>query len=202
MDLYESNKLASGNGAGLLTDKDIEGSPYLDEEFKIGSIYTAQKLKYVEILLRYNIYNDNLEFKTPSGEIQALANTGVVEIAIIGNNQFVSLSYVEANKFKKGFLVVIEEGRASLYSKPIVAFKEAAQPAAYKQPEPAKFIRKSDEYYLRIATEPAVSIKSKKDLIDALPDNQKAIEDFINKNKIKIGKPEGLKEVVRYYNSL
>lgn len=202
MDLYESNKLVSKNGAGLLTDKDIDGSPYLDEEFQTGSIYTTQKLQYVDIQLRYNIYNDNIEFKTPSGEIQALANPDVVEIAVFGNNQFVYSSYVEANKFKKGFLVVIEEGKASLFSKPVVAFKEATQPAAYKQPEPAKFVKKADEYYLRIGNEPAVSIKGKKDLIAVFPDNQKAIEDFIDKNKIKIGKPEGLKEVVRYYNSL
>ncbi|MGE0021269.1 MAG: hypothetical protein AB7S72_16465 [Draconibacterium sp.] len=202
MDLYESNKLVSGNGAGLLTDKDIEGSPYADEEFQMGSIYTTQKLQYVDIQLRYNIYNDNIEFKTPSGEIQTLANPEVVEIAVFGKNQFVYSSYVHSNKVKKGFLVVIEEGKASLFSKPVVAFKEATQPAAYKQPEPAKFVKKADEYYLRIGTEPAVSIKGKKDLIAVFPDNQKAIEDFIDKNKIKIGKPEGLKEVVRYYNSL
>ncbi|HCE58565.1 MAG TPA: hypothetical protein DER09_12240 [Prolixibacteraceae bacterium] len=202
MDLYESNKLVSGNGAGLLTDKDIEGSPFLDEEFKTGSIYTTQKLQYADIQLRYNIYNDNIEFKTPAGEIQALASPDVVEIALIGNNQFVYSSYVHTNKIKKGFLVVMEVGKASLYSKPVVTFKEATQPAAYKQPEPAKFIRKSDEFYVRIGTEPAVFIEGKKDLIAAFPDNQKAIEDYINKNKIKIGKPEGLKKVVNYYNSL
>lgn len=202
MDLYETNKLVSGNGAGLLTDKDIEGSPYLDEKFQIGTIYTVQKLQYVDIQLRFNIYNDNIEFKTPSGEIQALADPDLVEIALIGKNQFVYSSYIEANKLKKGFLIMIEEGKASLYSKPVVAFKEATQPAAYKQPEPAKFVKKADEYYLRIGTEPAVSIKGKKDLIDTFPVNQKAIDDFIDKNKIKFSKPEGLKEVVHYYNSL
>lgn len=202
MDLYETNKLASGNNANILTEDDIEGSPYLNDEFVSGAIYTVQKIQYVEILLRYNIYNDNLEFKTPANEVQSLATPEIVETAFLGDNQFVYSPFLAANKTKNGFLILLEEGKASLFSKPVVAFKEATEPAAYKPAEPAKFVRKANEYFVRIGKEPAKPVSGKKELIAAFPDNQEKMEKYIEKNKIKTNKPEDLIEVVRYYNSL
>jgi hypothetical protein len=202
MDLYETNKLARGKEAYVLTEKEIEGSPYLNDEFSTGTIFTVQNIQYVEILLRYNIYNDNLEFKTPSNEVLSLANPEIVENAVFGGNQLVYSTFVQANKTNKGFLILLEKGKVSLFSKPVVIFKEATEPAAIKPTEPAKFVRKANEYFVKIGTESAKSISGKKELITAFPDNQEKIEKYIDKNKIKANKPEDLIEVVRYYNSL
>jgi hypothetical protein len=202
MDFYQTNKFVSGEWKNVLTEKNIKGSPYLNDEFETGSIFTVQRQQYVGIPLRYNIYNDDLEFKTPANEVQALATPEIVEKAVFGSNQLVYLPYSQANKTKKGFFLVLEEGKASLYTKPGVLFQRPTEPGAYKEAEPAKFVKRADEYYIRIGTEQAILIKSKKDLIAAFPDNQEKIESFIDKNKTKANKPESLKEVVRYYNSL
>ncbi len=202
IDLFNSNQSASGNLNKVLTEADIKGSPFLNDEFVEGSIYTVQKIQYIEVPLRYNIYNDNLEFKTPTDEIQALATPEIVERAVLGETQMTYLPYLQANKTKKGFFIILEEGKISLYAKPEIGYKPATEPAAYKEPEPPKFIKKSDEYYLRVGTGEAQLISNKKDLIAAFPDNQDKIESFISKNKIKTNKPESLTEVVRYYNSL
>jgi hypothetical protein len=202
MDLYESNRLASGKIKNTLTEKDIEGSPYLNDEFENGSIYTIQKIQYADIPLRYNIFNDDLEFKTPTDEVQALATPEIVEKAFFGNKLMVYSPYLQGNKTKKGFFIILVEGKASLYAKPNVIFKEATEAAAYKEPEPARFVKKSDDYYIRIGTSQAQIIGGKKELIATFPDNQDKIESFISKNKIKINKPESLKELFDYYNSL
>jgi len=202
MEFYKSNKFLGGEWKNVLTEKDIKGSPYLNDEFVNGSIFTVQKLKYVDIPLRYNIYNDDLEFKTPANEVQALATPEIVEKAVFGKTQLVYLPYLHANKTKKGFFVVLEEGKASLYTKPDVLFKESTKPGAFKEAEPPTFVKRANEYYIRIGTEQAILIKSKKDLVTAFPDNLEKIESFIDKNKIKTNKSESLKEVVAYYNSL
>ena len=202
IDLFNSNQSASGNLHKVLTEKDIKGSPFLNDEFVEGSIYTVQKIQYIEVPLRYNIYNDNLEFKTPTEEIQELATPEIVERAVLGEIQMTYSPYLYANKTKKGFFIILEEGKISLYAKPEITYKPATEPAAYKEPEPPKFIKKSDEYYLRVGTGEAKLISNKKDLIAAFADNQDKIESFISKNKIKTNKPEDLKEVVKYYNSL
>lgn len=202
IDFYKANKFITGSGKGELTEKDIKGSPYLNDEFVEGSIYTVQRLKYSNIPLRYNIYNNDLEFKTPNGEVQALATPEIVEKAEFGDYNLVYSPYSQTNKTKKGFFLVLEQGKASLYAKPGILFQEPTEPAAYKEAEPAKFVRKADEYYIRIGAEQAILINNKKDLIAAFPDNQDKIESFVNKNKIKTNKPESLKEVVKYYNSI
>jgi hypothetical protein len=202
MDFYNVNKFVGGEFKNVLNEDEIDGSPYLNREFEKGSIYTVQRQQYNEIPLRYNIYNDNLEFKTPDNEIMALAAPEIVEKAVLGNNVLTFSPYLVANKTKTGFFLILEEGKASLFAKPAVAFQNATEPAAYKDAEPARFVKKADEYYIRIGSEQAVIISSKKDLIAAFPDNRDKIESFISKNKIKTNKPEGLKEVVKYYNSI
>jgi hypothetical protein len=202
MDFYHANKFIGGEWKNSLTEDQIAGSPYLNKEFEKGTVYTIQRQQYNEIPLRYNIYNDNLEFKTPDNEIMALSAPEIVEKAVLGNNILTYSPYLMANKTKNGFFLILEEGKASLYAKPAVAFQNATEPAAYKDAEPAKFVKKADEYYIRIGAEQAVIISSKKDLIAAFPDNRDKIESFISKNKIKTNKPEGLKEVVMYYNTI
>ncbi len=202
IDLFNSNQSASGKLNRVLTEADINGSPYLNDEFVEGSVYTVQKIQYVEVPLRYNIYNDNLEFKTPNGEIQALATPEIVERAVLGETQMTYLPYLQANKIKKGFFIILEEGKISLYAKPEITYKPATEPAAYKEPEPPKFVKNEDKYYLRVGTGEAQLISNKKDFIAAFPNNQDKITNYISKNKIKTNKPESLTEVVRYYNSL
>lgn len=202
MDFYKANKFIGGEWKNVISEEQIAGSPYLNKEFENGSVYTVQRQQYNEIPLRYNIYNDNLEFKTPDNEIMALAAPEIVEKAVVGSTILTYSPYLLANKTKKGFFLILEEGKASLYAKSAVVFQNATEPAAYKDAEPAKFIKKPDEYYIRIGSEQAVPINSKKDLIAAFPDNRDKIESFINKNKTKTNKPESLKEVVKYYNSL
>jgi len=202
IDFYRTNKFITDSGKNQLAMKQVKGSPYLNDEFVNGSIYTVQRIHYPDIPLRYNIYNDELEFKTPANEIQALATPEIVEKAILGNTHLVYSAYSNSNKIKKGYFVVLEEGKAMLYAKPGVIFKEATEPAAYKEAEPPKFEKKADDYYIRIGTGPAQMISNKKELLAIFSDNKDKIESYIDKNKVKTNKSESLKELVKYYNSL
>jgi hypothetical protein len=201
IDFYKQNKFISGSNKPL-TESQIKGSPYLNDDFFPGSIYTTQKQHFTDIPLRYNIYNDDLEFKTPAGQVQALATPEIVEKAVFGSTELVYSPYLLGDKTKKGFFVVLKEGKASLYLKPGVLFREGTAPGAYKDPEPPKFVKKSDDYYIRFETGNAILIGNKKDLIATFPDNQDKIESFISKHKIKTNKPDDLKELIHYYNSL
>lgn len=202
MDLYNSNKMIDGAWRNVITEDQIQGSPYLSKEFVEGTIYTTQHIKYDSVMLRYHIYNDELQFKNPEGEIMAIAQPEIVEKAVFDKNELVYLPYDFGGKTKSGFFLLVEQGKAWFLVKPQVGLQEATLPAAYKDAEPAKFISKADEFYIRIENESAVLIHSKKDLIAAFPNNQDKIEDFISKNKIKTNKKDGIAEVVRYYNSL
>ena len=67
-----------------LSEVDIEGTPYLDDEFIKGTVYTTSKQKIIDIPVRYNIYNDNLEFKSPEAKILAVSKPETLELIDFG----------------------------------------------------------------------------------------------------------------------
>jgi hypothetical protein len=79
---------------------------------------------------------------------------------------------------------------------------DPVEPAAYSEAQPAKFTRKPDAYYIRIGMEQAKLVSNKKELLAAFPDHSKEIATFVKKNKVKTTKPERLRKLVQYYNSL
>ena len=58
---------------GIPANSDIEGSPFLNEEFIRGEIVMNDTLFYREIPLRYNMYNDVMEFQNASGQVLELS---------------------------------------------------------------------------------------------------------------------------------
>ena len=202
MDFFQSSKTSTADWKLAFTKSDIKGSPFLNDDFVQGTVYTTSKTKYVGLPLRYNAYNDQLEFKTSDGQLQTMSQPETVEKIEFGEYNMVYIPYFNAKKIHHGYFIVLEEGKASLYLKSEVIFKEAEKPAAYHEAEPASFIKKPDCYYIRIGLEQAKKVDNKKELIAVFPDHNNEIEAFIKKNKIKASKPDSIIKVVKYYNSL
>jgi len=202
MEFFYFNKMQRGDIGSSLGLEDIEGSPYLNDDFINGSVFTKSKTEFVGVPLRYNIFNDNIEFKTEDGTVMAVAGPETIEKIEFGDHKMMYLPYGNINKPRKGYFIVIEEGKASLLSRPRMAFQEAKEPAAYQDAQPAKFIRQTDEYYIRVGDRLAQLMRKKSDLSDVFPDHKKEIQAFIKDNRIRANKPDALKELVQYYNSL
>lgn len=202
MDFFQLNKTSTEDWKLAFTESDIEGSPFLSDDFIKGTVYTTSKTKYMDLPLRYNAYNDQLEFKTPDGQLQTMSEPEIVEKIEFGEYNMVYLSYFNAKKIHHGFFIVMVEGKVSLYSRYEIIFKKADKPAAYQEAEPASFIKKPACYYFRIGLEQAKKVDNKKELIAIFPDHNNEIETFIKENKVKVSKPESLIKLVKYYNSL
>lgn len=202
LDFYRINNLTKGEWGSDMDQSEIEGSPYLEDDFVKGTIYTTQKERYIDVPMRYNIYNDEIEFKNSDGKILALAAPDLVEKIEIGKQSLFYMPYFLAKKMKRGFFELISDGKASLYIKHRVILQKPEKPAAYKEAVPAKFVKDKDEFYIRVGMEAAMEVGNKKDLVDIFPNNKDKIEAFIKKHKIKTNKAESLTELVNYYNSL
>lgn len=202
IDLFRSNIIADREMKNALTETDIDGSPYLNDEFITGEIFTTSKTQFSNIPLRYNIYNDEIEFKSPEGNISALGVPEIIDKLVFGDYTMIYAPYTYAKKMNRGFFIVIISGKASLYVRPNIDYIKPVPPAAYKDAKPAKFVKKVDTYYIRIGTDAAQLIENKKDLEKVFPDHKKEIAAFIKNNKINHRKEDKLKELVDYYNSL
>ncbi len=202
MDFFRTNKLNSEDFNNTITQNDIQGSPYLFDEFINGTIFTTSKLQFENVPLRYNIHNDQIEFKTPQNEIQALATPEIVETVEFGEYKMVYVPYSNSKKIRYGFFRVVIEGTASLYARSEMIFKNATKPGAYKEAQPAKFINQPNSYYIRVRLDQAKKVGNKKEAIEIFPDHKDEIATFIKKNKIKTNNSESLEKLVQYYNSL
>jgi len=202
MDFVNGKKVISGELHKELSESDIEGSAYLNAEFTNGALYTLQKEKYVDVPLRYNLYNDEMEFKNSQNEILAIADPGNIERIEIGNAVFYYMPYLLGKKTINGYFELIISGNVSLYTKHKVSFLAAEVAGAYKDAKPPRFERSADEYFIKNRNNPASIISNKKDLLDILSDHNTEIESFVKKNKTKVNDLDDLIGVVKYYNSL
>lgn len=201
-DFFRSHQLQTGDWRTDLTNENIQGSPYLNSDFINGIIFTSSKFQYIDVPLRYNIFNDELEFKTAENEIQAIASPEIIERVEFGNYKLVYTSYSHLDKRDQGFLQLLINGNASLYVKSEVIFQEPTEAAAYKEPGPAKYINKSDSYYIKVGNEIPQKVRGKKEIIELFQKHENEIAHFIKENKIKLRNSESLKELVKYYNTL
>lgn len=202
MDFFQTQKIFSGENKNILTESDIEGSPYLTQEFITGSVFTSSKVQYQDVPLRYNVYNDEMQFKSPDGVISAIAAPEIIEKITFGDYTMEYIPFINSKKIRRGFFILIEDGDSKLYARPNVDYNAPEPAAPFKDPEPAKFIEKPHTYYIRVGMEAAQMLESKKDVEAIFPDHKKEIADFIKKNKVKHRNEDKLKELVKFYNSL
>ena len=203
MDYLRTNQMTTDRPSTTVAQYKIEGSPYLDDAFVNGIIYTTAKTQVVDVPLRYNIYNDNLEFKTSDGSILELAHPETVERAKLGETEMIFTNYLTStNNTRNGFFKVLAEGDLNLLAKPDIFYQKAKEEAAYKEAQPPKFIPKPDEYYMQKPGAPAVKVRKSQDLDEIIVVHKKEIYTYIKKNKIKFKSAEDLIQLVDYYNSL
>jgi len=182
---------------------DYEGSPYHNDLFIEGNIYYGINWLYPDIPMRYNIFNDVIEIKIEGKEtIYAIEPDKRIKKIIIKEDTFVVADYKENGKFITGYFKVLVEGRVALLAKHQVDFKEKQPPKPYQDPEPAKFTRKNDKYYIQIYPEIAHRFSSIKKLIDFLGDHKNELMEFAKQQKISVGNEAELIQFISYYNSL
>src|SRR6185295_17269569 len=87
--------------AQVTTTAKIDGSPYLDEAYVEGQIFYADKS--MKVPLRYNIYQDVMEYKQ-NGRPLLLDPTTTIKKVTFGTQTFVVQKFEFKGKTKYGYL--------------------------------------------------------------------------------------------------
>ncbi|MGQ8337904.1 hypothetical protein ACUNWD_15245 [Sunxiuqinia sp. A32] len=189
---FERNKLAY---------EDIKGSPYLQEDFIEGLIIINDSSLYKGVPMRYNVYNEIIEFEHPNGTILEIDNPDQFREYIINDQAFIYHTLAKTNKNEKGFYEVLVSGKLTLAKKYNIELKDPLPPQAYKDAKPAEFSFKPSYYYI-IKGNQISEVSNEKNLLEAISSNQNNIKSYIKKNKLKVKKEDDLKNIIEYYNSL
>jgi hypothetical protein len=196
----KDNLFIKASNPGSQRWENIEGSAFLDEKFITGDVIALNR-KFEGIPMRYNIFDDNIEFKQNDGQFILLPEPRIQKVHI-GEEIFIAEKHEVKGKPKVGFLMMIDSGKVILMRKKVVIFSPKSEPTALNPVStPARFTRDQDLYFYKIGDE-VKRITNLKSLIDGLPDKRDEVARFVKKEKVSVKNEVELIKIVRYYNSL
>lgn len=180
-----------------LTDEVIEGSPYMDSEFKPATIITRRGT-YHNVPVRYNAHADNLEYRQGTTTYIADASLNIQSVRFADHTMMVAK---QPSGKALTFYEVLDSGRVTLLMRKPVVFKSAEAPKALEASgKPARYTNAPEEYYLMTGDQLPVQFSGVKKLVELLPDKQEEVKKFVSANKIS-KKSADLVRVVKHYNS-
>lgn len=129
---------------------DVSGSPYYNQEFVESEIISRDSIKYVNVKLRYNMYTDQMEF-LKGNEVLAISNPTDFNYFVLDQEVFIYQSYLSGTaSIKRGFFKLLTFGTSAKLVKRFNLFYEPPkEPDAYASAKSAKFVRRSDIYFLQ-----------------------------------------------------
>src|SRR5688500_17747647 len=121
---------------------EIEGSPFLDDNFVQGEVYVGSKRTAVPV--RYNIFQDLVEYQQ-AGQTMVLEPSKTIEKVRIGDKTLVCEKFEFNGKSKYGYLTLLDTGKVTLLSKKVVKYIPVQKQRALDgSDEPARYDRGPD----------------------------------------------------------
>lgn len=180
------------------------GSPYLSETFSYGKVF-VDKTKIYQSKLRYNAFSDGFEIQDNVNSITALIKSENVTV-FLNKNLYTLYLYLDNTSEKLGYFVNLNPTakKISFLKKDKKKFIEARKAiSSYSEGKPAKFVLEKTYYIKEINKKPVLLQKlSKKTILSVLKGNEKAVSNYIKKNKLNLKREKDIIELFNFYNSL
>ncbi|GJM30351.1 MAG: hypothetical protein DHS20C17_29860 [Cyclobacteriaceae bacterium] len=195
------------NQALMLSSDDelenVEGTPYLYEEFKPGDIYYGGEHKIEQIPLRLDIFHDRLEYKDEKGAVMAFGNPEMMDYVKIGKEVFIYLPKNPSYKIS-GFLKMWNTRMPCLLSRMNVNYLkgEEAKPYDLHPGRPDRLERVQDIQYVMRSRNDVEKVSSIKKLIKYLGAHEAELSEYAETADLSPKEPEKLVKLVNYYHQL
>ena len=195
--------------------EDIEGSPFLKEDFSLGYIIDTKAENKAQTYLRYDVYNDVFEIRLdPNTEsLKTLKRTPRYKYNI-GGETFVLINspqVINENHYTSGNGYVVEltptDAEAVLYKRYFKELNSGSKALTSYQQDIPPSISSDIRFIIKFKDKYVKADDHKRKILDAFPDNQKKIKKYIKNKGFKFrGSDKEVEnqmvQVVRYYNSL
>jgi hypothetical protein len=181
--------------------EDVQGSRYQNDSFQLSTVETTKDTFY-KVPMRYNVFEDVIEFKDAKGQLFLLDPLMTIKKVTIGDLELVVQPFNVDGQIKTGFFTLLSDGKIKLLAKKIVKFEPLVPAKALQYANtPAKFIKSPDQFYTRTGNNPAVQINKLKKTLEQFPDHQKSVLSFADRRKLGV-KKDDLLDIWAYYNAL
>lgn len=198
-----SRQLSSSSSGNYNTYLDLgeECSMCLYEDWKSGSLIMKDETVINDRLIRYNIYNQQMEF-IMDDDTSALANPDDFERIIFGGHTFLYGPFLCNGAIHRGYMELLFDGRVSLLLHRYIKY-EVKDNNPYIHPvdsNPTYF--REDRYYYSDENGPAVPLPLKKKRLQELFNNpEKNINLFMKETKNKLRTKQDFINLFEFYLS-
>lgn len=182
----------------------IEGSPFMNNDFQLGKVYNRITKNVTNFLLRYNIYNDEIQIKVSENNNSRVLIKSNDYFVIFNNSKIFYEKYQINNKTETGYFILKYTGKSlSLFEKKYKTYHEA-KPAkdSFHRSTPAKFKDNTEFYVKTINDELLRHVSSnKKAILDNFPTHKKELKTYIKSEKLDLKDEKDLKKLITYYDT-
>ena len=184
---------------------DIDGSPFLYEDWYRGKVIGSDGRILEDILLKYEAYSEYLIYMQEgkvfelSGEI--LSFSIFPEVEGMKDSLFFRKGYPAADENTMNtFYEVLVDGKASLLKSHRKTTALSSQNALVSNKR--DFILE-EELYIALGKQPPLRVKKdRNNLLDILKDRKAELAEWLDKKKVNLKREDGIAELVTRYNSL
>lgn len=194
---FEKSRNMTSDGT---TYSNIDGSPFLNDEFIPGEVVINDTVHIEKVPLRLNIYSHKMEFLDAQKQVLEIDLAQKGYQFNYGGLNFTQIDYVDDGNKVRGVLQLLADGNFRLYKKYLIKFEPATQAIGYQDAKPDRFVRLNDEYLLAVGENAPETFKATKNVFEKLKELKPGIEQYVKKEKIKVKSEKGLIELIRYCN--
>jgi hypothetical protein len=177
--------------------EEYEGSPFLYDEWKKGSVKLKNGKEYSNLDLKYDAAEDRVLFKDDRGNTYKF-NDPVSEFRL--NSQLYRSGYqADESRTPDSFYQVLVDGNTQLLKR---VAKTIAEQKTYGSAVLKKHFQSTESFFIVKAGKLKKVRKDKKAIFDALGGNAAEMEQYIASNKLNLKIDNDMAMLISYYNSL
>ncbi len=180
----------------------IDGTPYLNDDFVNGTLITSDSIIYRHVQLRYNIYEDEMEFfMADDAAPRKISNPRSFLFFYLEDKVFVYLTFQENNRPRQGYFETFNKGYCQVLRRKHTVYAEPEELKAYSEGKPARFIERPNIYYLRFDNQIPEEIRlRRRNILQAFGERGDEIADFVRENNLSYRRIGDLVKMADYYN--
>jgi hypothetical protein len=178
------------------SDPDVQGTPYLFDDWMPGSAITETGNTYANLKLKYDIRFNQVIFLR--NEDQPMLFAEPLNSFVINNMHFAKGFTPVDVQTSSTFYQVLADGKVKLlkYFRKVVEERQS-----YGAPTEKKY-RQSQYYYIARGNQMITVRPDKKTMLAALPGHADQLEAYIKDHHINLKDDAGAAQLVTYYNTL
>lgn len=179
-----------------------KGSPFEDKNFKIGKVFSEDNETTMAVMMRYNIFLDEIEIKNEEGGPVNIVNKDPDIRVAMGVDRYV---YLEEDTYPIGgyFKVLNQSKPYKIYKKLTVKYVEGEEAETVYSMEKKPSFPLTETYYLVDSNNTLKELpKGKSKILQMMPSKIKELKSFIKTNKLNLKEEKDLAKLVDYFNEI